>query len=82
MRTLTHCCAEPYFDNEGHVIHYDVSTPSPTSVVLLSDSSQPGPQFRLAYELKGQIMYGTFQMGILGQQEWNSYLDWSRGKHQ
>jgi hypothetical protein len=71
-----------YFDNEGHVIHYDVSTPSPTSVVLLSDSSQPGPQFRLAYELKGQIMYGTFQMRMPGQQEWKSYLDWSGGKHQ
>ena len=25
-----------YFDNEGHVIHYEVSTPTPTSVVFLS----------------------------------------------
>jgi hypothetical protein len=71
-----------YFDNEGHVIHYDVSTPSPTSAVFLSDSSEPGPQFRLAYELKGRVMYGTFQMRMPGQQEWKSYLEWSGSKHQ
>jgi hypothetical protein len=69
-----------YFDNEGHVIHYDVSTPSPTSAVFLSDSSQPGPQFRLAYELKGGVMYGKFQLRMPGQQEWKSYLEWSGGK--
>jgi hypothetical protein len=69
-----------YFDNEGHVIHYDVSTPSPTSAVFLSDSSQPGPQFRLAYELKGQVMYGSFQLRMPGQQDWKSYLEWSGSK--
>ena len=70
-----------YFDNEGHVIHYGVSTPSPNSVVFLSDSSQSGPQFRLAYELKDQIMYGKFQMRMPGQQGWKSYLEWSGPKH-
>jgi hypothetical protein len=70
-----------YFDNEGRVIHYSISTPSPTSVVFLSDSSQPGPQFRLTYELKGQIMFGKFQMRMPGQEEWKSYLEWSGGKH-
>jgi hypothetical protein len=70
-----------YFDNEGHVIHCDVSTPSPASAVFLSDNSQPGPQFRLTYELKGQIMYGKFQMRMPGQEEWKSYLEWSGGKH-
>jgi hypothetical protein len=71
-----------YFDNEGHVIHYVVSAPSPTSAVFLSDSSQPGPQFRLAYELKGQVMYGTFQIRMPGQREWKSYLEWSGGRRQ
>jgi hypothetical protein len=71
-----------YFDNEGHVIHYEVSTPSPTSATLLSDSSQPGPQFRLTYELKEQVMYGKFQMRMPGQQDWKTYLEWSGGKHQ
>jgi hypothetical protein len=69
-----------YFDNEGHVFHYDVSTPTPTSVVFLSNASQPGPQFRLSYELKGSIMYGKFQMRMPGQTEFKSYLEWSGEK--
>ena len=69
-----------YFDNEGHVIHYDVTTPAPTTVVFLSDASQPGPQFRLTYELKGATMSGKFQMHMPGQADWKSYLEWSGGK--
>ena len=68
-----------YFDNEGHVIHYDVTTPSPTSVVFLSDAATPGPQFRLAYELKDGAMAGKFQMHMPGQ-DWKSYLEWSGKK--
>lgn len=66
-----------YFDNEGHVIHYDVSIPSPTRVIFLSGSSQPGPQYRLSYELKGSTMFGKFQMRAPGQTEFTSYLTWS-----
>ena len=69
-----------YFDNEGHVIHYDVSIPSPGSVVFLSSSSQPGPQYRLSYELKGSTMLGKFQMRAPGQAEFASYLEWSGEK--
>jgi len=69
-----------YFDNEGHVIHYDVSTPSASSVVFLSDGSRPGPQFRLVYELKDAVMSGKFQMKMPGQEEWKSYLEWSGPK--
>jgi len=69
-----------YFDNEGHVIHYDVSTPDATTALFLSDASQPGPQFRLLYELKGAIMQGKFQMRMPGQNEWKSYLEWSGPK--
>ncbi len=65
-----------YFDNEGHVIHYDVSTPDTKTALFLSDSSQPGPQFRLIYELKGNIMSGKFQMRMPGQGDWRSYLEW------
>jgi hypothetical protein len=32
-----------YFDNEGHVIHYDVSTPASGTAVFLSSPFQPGP---------------------------------------
>jgi len=65
-----------YFDNEGHVIHYNVSTPDATTAIFLSDDSQPGPQFRLIYELKGAVMWGKFQMHVPGQNEWKSYLEW------
>jgi hypothetical protein len=69
-----------YFDNEGHVIHYDVSIPGPASVLFLSGSSQPGPQFRLSYELKGSTMFGKFQMRAPGRTEFTSYLEWSGAK--
>ena len=69
-----------YFDNEGHVIHYDVSTPSPERAIFLSDAAVPGPQFRLVYELKGQVMSGKFQMRMPGQSECKSYLEWTGGR--
>jgi hypothetical protein len=49
-----------YFDNEGHVIHYDVSTPKPGTAIFLSDASHPGPQFRLVYELNAAVMSGKW----------------------
>jgi hypothetical protein len=69
-----------YFDNEGHVIHYDVTTPAPQSVVFLSDPSAPGPRFRLTYEMKNALLLGKFQMQLPGQTEWKSYLEWSGPK--
>lgn len=66
-----------YFDNEGHVIHYSVSTPSPASALFLSDPTAPGPQYRLVYELNGAVMSGRFQMRMPGKTEWTSYLEWS-----
>lgn len=69
-----------YFDNEGHVIHYDVSVLSPTTAVFLSDSSHPGPQFRLSYELKGSSMFGKFEVRPPGQTEFKTYLAWSGDK--
>jgi hypothetical protein len=69
-----------YFDNEGHVIHYNVSVPASTKVEFLSEASQ-GPQFRLTYELIGPLMTGKFQSRMPGQTEWKSYLEWSGPKH-
>jgi hypothetical protein len=69
-----------YFDNEGHVIHYDVATSNATTAVFISDPSQQGPQFRLVYELKDAVMSGKFQMRLPGQTEWKSYLEWSGTK--
>jgi hypothetical protein len=70
-----------YFDNEGHVIKYSVSTPTSTTAVFLSDSSQPAPQFRLLYERKADTMSGKFQIRMPGQSEWKSYIEWSGQKH-
>jgi hypothetical protein len=66
-----------YFDNEGHVIPYEVSTPKPGTVIFLSDSAQPGPQFRLSYQLAEGVMTGKFQLKMPGQKEFTSYLEWS-----
>jgi hypothetical protein len=66
-----------YFDNEGHVIHYDVSVPKPESAIFLSDPARPGPQFRLSYELRDGVMDGKFEMKMPGQKEFFSYLEWS-----
>ncbi len=66
-----------YFDNEGHVIHYDVSTPDPTTAVFLSDAGAAGPQFRLMYQRKDSTMFGKFQVRMPGQADWKSYLEWS-----
>ena len=69
-----------YFDNEGHVIHYEVTTSDSTTVVFISNPSQPGPQFRLLYQLKDAVMSGKFQMRMPGQADWKSYLEWSGPK--
>jgi hypothetical protein len=66
-----------YFDNEGHVIHYVVSTPDASTAMFISDMSPAGPQFRLVYELKASVMWGKFQMRMPGQAQWKSYLEWS-----
>jgi hypothetical protein len=65
-----------YVDNEGHVIHYVVSTPAPNDVVFLSEGAN-GPRFRLEYKLDHGEMAGKFQMQMPGQSDWHSYLEWS-----
>ncbi len=69
-----------YFDNEGHVIHYSVTAPKPGTAVLESDVAQPGPQFRLVYELDGDLMSGKFQIRMPGKVDFATYLEWSGRK--
>lgn len=41
-----------YVDNEGHVIHYDVSIfPDKKKVVMLSEKVENAPRFRLTYSV-------------------------------
>jgi hypothetical protein len=70
-----------YFDNEGHVIHYAVSTPEATTALFVSEAAPSGPQFQLIYQLKDGVMTGKFQMRMPGQADWKSYLEWSGAKH-
>ncbi len=71
-----------YFDNEGHVIHYNVTVPTATSALFLSYESQPGPQFRLTYELKDGVMLGKFQIKMPGEADFRSYLEWSGARRE
>ena len=76
--------AEPvkaiYFDSEGHVIHYLVTTPEANKAVFLSEATQAGPRFRLSYELKDSLMHGQFAIQMPGQAEWTTYLAWKGGR--
>ncbi|MDE1155044.1 MAG: hypothetical protein PW735_04860 [Acidobacteriaceae bacterium] len=69
-----------YFDNEGHVIHYVVSSPQPGTAVFLSNASAAGPRFRLTYVLHGSVMEGTFELQMPGQSAWHPYLTWTGQK--
>lgn len=71
-----------YFDSEGHVIHYTLSTPEATTALFVSDPSPSGPQFQLVYQLKDGVMSGKFQMRMPGQADWKSYLEWSGAKQE
>lgn len=68
-----------YFDSEGHVIHYAVTTPRPDAVVLESPASDGGPQFRLSYERHGSDMRGRFETKLPGR-DFQTYLAWSGTK--
>ena len=70
-----------YFDNEGHVIHYGVTTPKPGTLIFLSDPAQPGPQYRLSYTFLDGVMSGQFELKMPGQTDFTSYLEWN-GKRQ
>ena len=71
-----------YFDNEGHVIHYEIATPAPDAAVFTSTPTGAGPQFRLVYRLKGKVMEGKFQMRAPGAADFRSYLEWSGERKQ
>jgi hypothetical protein len=58
-----------YLDNEGHVIHYTISTPEAATALFVSEASPSGPQFQLIYQLKDGVMSGKFQMRLPGHRE-------------
>jgi hypothetical protein len=57
-----------YWDNEGHIIHYDVEV-SASKLVFVSDPAQPGPRYRLTYLKTGDdTLKMTFEIAPPGDQ--------------
>jgi hypothetical protein len=69
-----------YFDNSGHVIRYDVTTPKVNSAVFLSDAAQPGPQYRLSYQLDEGTLSGKLEIKLPNQTDFTSLVEWSGKK--
>ena len=59
-----------YFDSEGHVIRYKVSSPGPDRAVFESEGE--GPRYRLTYWMAGKILKGTFEVGDKIYLQWDS----------
>jgi hypothetical protein len=56
-----------YVDNEGHDIQYRVQFPKVGAAVFESETSQPGPRFRLEYVLNAdRTLTVTFSMAMPG----------------
>ena len=68
-----------YFDTEGHVIRYNLTFPSPNTVVFESDGTQPGPKYRLSYGLDKGMLNGKFEIAMPGS-EYKTYLSWTSRK--
>jgi len=57
-----------YFDNESHVIPYAVTLPQkPNAAVFETEAGQPGPRFRLTYELNADsVLENVFWIAAPG----------------
>lgn len=58
-----------YFDNEGHVIHYDITmNPDGRGATFLSTDPSPAPLFRLTYQQQGpEDLLVSFDMAFDGK---------------
>ena len=67
-----------YFDNEGHVIRYDVATPAPGGpIVFLSAPQKGAPQYRLTYTpVEGGRLKIKFEIAPPGERrQFAMYID-------
>ena len=71
-----------YYDNEGHVIRYGVTTAGTGDVTFLSDIVGGEPRYRLAYRLSPDgLLRGTFAVAPPGKPEaFEQYLAWESRK--
>jgi hypothetical protein len=66
-----------YFDNEGHVIRYNVTFDGARRAVF--ESSGPGPRYRLTYWPEGALLKGRFEIAPPGG-EYKTYMSWDSKK--
>lgn len=68
-----------YFDSEGHVIRYAVTSPRESAVVFESDGADPGPRYRLSYVRAGDALDGRFEIAMPGG-DYTTYVSWTSKK--
>ena len=66
-----------FFDGEGHVIHYNVTVPSPNEAVFESEPSQPGPKYRLTHTVTDKTLETRFEVAPPGQSKYQTYVSGS-----
>ena len=68
-----------YYDSEGHVIRYAISTPSPGEASFVSEAAADAPRFRLSYKLNAVgLLEGRFEIAPPGRPEaFSVYVTWT-----
>jgi len=70
-----------YWDNEGHVIDYAVTSPAAGQAVFLSAPKAGEPTFRLTYTLASDnTLDGSFEIEPPGSSAFLPYLSWRSRK--
>lgn len=71
-----------YYDNEGHVIRYGVTTAGEGQVAFTSEASANGPRYRITYQTaSGGIVKGSFAVAPPGKPDaFTPYLTWDMSR--
>lgn len=71
-----------YYDSEGHVIRYGVSSPAPGEAVFVSEAAAGEPRYRLRYRLlESGVLQGEFAVAPPDAPEaFKPYLTWESRK--
>lgn len=71
-----------YYDNEGHVLRYAVTTIGEGQVVFTSEASSNAPRYRITYQAAPEgIVKGSFAMASPGKPDaFTPYLTWDMSR--